>query len=74
LNKHKEVKELYFCLDNDPAGLEAAINLLRKYHGKGYFAVIEPPQGKDFNEDLQALTAQKRAEKSTIFQRRDVDI
>jgi hypothetical protein len=52
LKQHPEVKELTFCLDGDLAGLEAAVSLTRKYQGKGYSAVTEPPQGKDFNEDL----------------------
>ena len=52
LNTHKNVQELIFCLDGDLAGLEAAVNLLQKYQGKGYSTLIEPPQGKDFNEDL----------------------
>ena len=55
LNTHKEVKEVVFCLDNDPAGREAAVNMARKYAEKGYRTRLELPQGKDFNEDLQAL-------------------
>ena len=61
LNKHPEVKELVFCLDGDLAGIEAAVSLTRKYQGKGYSAVTEPPQGKDYNEDL---TEKIRLEKS----------
>ena len=65
LNKHKTVKELIFCLDNDPAGREAAASMARKYAEKVYTARFELPQGKDFNEDLQALKLQIQAEKAT---------
>jgi hypothetical protein len=74
LNKHKEVREIVLCLDNDTAGREAAALIARKYAAKGYTVLIDFPQGKDFNEDLQAHRTHERAEKSTIFQRRDVDI
>jgi DNA primase len=56
LNQHKEVKELVFCLDNDPAGREAAVNMARKYADKGYRTRLELPTNKDFNEDLQAIS------------------
>jgi hypothetical protein len=55
LNQHKAVSELIFCLDNDGPGREAAVSLARKYAEKGFQARIELPDGKDFNEDLQAL-------------------
>jgi hypothetical protein len=74
LNQHKEVKEIVLCLDNDPAGREAAIFLMRKYAEKGYFARIEPPMGKDFNEDLTAFLTQEKAQKRTKSSHRDVDI
>jgi hypothetical protein len=74
LNQHSEVRELVFCLDNDEPGREASVNLARKYAGKGYTALKEPPRGKDFNEDLQALTAQIRTEKRAKPPHRDVDI
>ena len=56
LNQHKEVKELVFCLDNDPAGREAAVNIARKYANKGYHTRLELPTHKDFNEELASLT------------------
>ena len=52
LNQHPAVHELIFCLDNDSAGREAAALMTKKYAAKGYTALIEFPQGKDFNEDL----------------------
>ena len=52
LNQHNAVKELVFCLDNDSAGRDAAVNMARKYAEKGYHTRLELPQGKDFNEDL----------------------
>ena len=74
LNQHKSVRELVFCLDNDTAGREAAAIMARKYAYKGYTALNELPRGKDFNEDLQAHTAQIRAEKRPESSHRDVDI
>jgi hypothetical protein len=61
LNQHTAVKELILCLDNDPAGREAAAQIARTYALKGYTVLNEPPKGKDFNEDLQALRAQNQA-------------
>jgi hypothetical protein len=74
LNKHKHVKELVLCLDNDPAGREAAALIARKYAAKGYTVLIEFPQGKDFNIDLQALRTQIRAEISTKNKERNMII
>jgi hypothetical protein len=74
LNQHKEVKELVFCLDNDEAGREAAVSMARKYAEKGHRTRLELPQGKDYNEDLQALVAQRKAAKRTLKQHLDVTI
>ena len=63
-----------FCLDNDRVGRETAMQMARKYAYKGYTAINEPPQGKDFNEDLQALKAQIRAEKGIKNRERNVII
>jgi len=74
LNQHPTVKELVFCLDNDPAGCEASRHLASKYAEKGYYVRVEPPYGKDFNEDLQASrAAQIRAETRTKPLRSDVE-
>jgi len=59
LDMYPKTKELVFCLDNDPAGRDATIILMRKYAEKGYFARVELPEGKDFNVDL--LDYAKRA-------------
>ncbi len=61
LNQHKEIKSLVFCLDNDEPGRRAAVKIAREYALRGYAAFNEPPCGKDYNEDLQALRAQERA-------------
>ena len=74
LNQHKAVKELVFCLDNDHAGREATAIIARKYAAKGYTVLIDFPKGKDFNEDLQAHTAQIKAEKITKNKHHDVEI
>jgi len=58
LNQHRAVKDLSFCLDNDPAGHDAAEVMVRKYANMGYQTWINLPNGKDYNEDLLAsLTA-----------------
>ena len=36
LNQHKTVKDLVFCLDSDPVGRNATLDLMWKYSGKGY--------------------------------------
>jgi hypothetical protein len=59
LNQHPAVKELVFCLDNDRAGIDASVALVRKYLDKGFYARIELSTGKDFNEDLTTLLAEK---------------
>ena len=63
LKQHKDVKELVFCLDNDKVGRESATALAKKYADKGYTTRLVFPQGKDFNEDLQALKQQIRADR-----------
>jgi hypothetical protein len=60
LNKQNTVKELVFCLDNDPAGREASATMARKYAEKGLQTRTELPAGKDFNEDLTAFLTEKR--------------
>ena len=55
LNQHKSINELVFCLDNDPAGREAAAVMSHKYSINGYRARIELPAGKDYNVDLQSF-------------------
>jgi hypothetical protein len=74
LNQHRAIKELVFCLDNDTAGQEASRSLSHKYAEKGFYVRIEPPYGKDFNEDLQARRTQAQALKRTKYTHRDVDI
>jgi hypothetical protein len=67
LNQHPTVKELVFCLDNDIAGREASVALVRKYIGKGFHARIELPTGKDFNEDLATLLAEKTRNRRSYY-------
>jgi hypothetical protein len=63
LDRHQNIMELVFCMDNDPAGRIAALMMGREYALKGYMVLNEPPRGKDFNEDLQAYRAQAKTEK-----------
>jgi len=55
LESNPAVKELVFCLDNDDAGREAAVNMARKYTAKNYYARLELPQNKDYNDDLERV-------------------
>jgi hypothetical protein len=66
LEMHPFTKELVFCLDNDEPGIEAANKLMKKYADDSFTTSINYPIGKDFNVDLLAVTAQKRAEKRTL--------
>ena len=66
LKQHTAVSNLVFCLDNDSAGQKAASNMVHKYADKGYLTSIQPPKGKDYNEDLLALRAQGKASKQAI--------
>jgi hypothetical protein len=59
LNEQTSVKELFFCLDNDPAGQDAAASMAREYGGRGYKTAINVPQGKDYNEDLMRLREER---------------
>jgi hypothetical protein len=72
LKQHTAVHALVFCLDNDTAGQAAAADMARKYAGQGYKVRIERPQGKDFNEDLTAFTAEKSSRERGKFQHIDV--
>ena len=78
LAKHVELRPgtgwLVFCLDNDPAGREAAALMAKKYADKGYHTQIELPTGKDFNEDLQTHVRQIQAERQLKSLHRDVTI
>jgi hypothetical protein len=65
LNQRPCVRELVFCLDNDEPGRDAAVTLARKWASRGYYTRLELPEGKDFNEDLQAHIRQIRAERRT---------
>lgn len=49
---HHQTKELIFCLDNDTAGREAAVFMVRKYTDKGFCTRMELPESKDYNTDL----------------------
>jgi hypothetical protein len=59
LNQHPNLRELVLCLDNDRAGIDASVALVRKYLDKGFHARIELPTGKDYNEDLTTLLTEK---------------
>ena len=71
LNKHTSVKELVFCLDNDPAGREASEALARKYAEKGLRTRIQLPVRKDFNEELLEMAKMAHPKKA---QQRDICI
>jgi hypothetical protein len=74
LKQHTAVRELVFCLDNDEPGREAAVIMARKYTEIGLQTRLEPPEGKDFNEDLQARVKLIQAEKRAKSLHREADI
>ena len=51
LAAHSEINKIILCLDNDPAGHEAAVRIQKKY-GECYQILRHTPKNKDFNEDL----------------------
>lgn len=60
LSRHKEVKNIYICLDNDEAGSRASSNIAEKYAAKGYKTQILPPKSKDYNEDLTVYISSQK--------------
>ena len=72
LNKHKSIKELIFCLDNDTAGRETAANMARKYGDKFYTVRLELPTGKDFNVDLTGKIKLEKARKIPVKMHKDL--
>lgn len=66
LNQYPAVNELVFCLDNDRAGRDAAVTLARTYSDKGLHTRMELPSGKDFNEDLVTLLAERASCRRSI--------
>ena len=74
LETHPNVEELIFHLDNDEAGKSATEEKVRKYEKMGFKTFDEPPRGKDLNDDLLALTEQKKAVKRTQMHHYDIGI
>lgn len=75
LKLHPEIKQIVFALDNDIDGKApdgspcnhdqvAARKFCDKYGERGYDVSIQPPTGKDFNEDLMAVRNSKVAEQT----------
>ena len=74
LEAHPGAKELVLCLDNDPPGREASVNIARKYAAQGYRTRIELPQGKDYNTDLLQNIGQRARRKNTVKLHNEVSI
>ena len=55
LNKRPSIKELVFCLDNDPPGQKASAVMVNKFESLGFCVRVERPFCKDCNEDLLAM-------------------
>ena len=66
LEAHPHIRELILCLDNDPAGREAATVIARKYTALGFTTRIELPQGKDYNVDLLQNIELRQRQKSAV--------
>ena len=64
LEDRRDILEVILCLDNDNAGREASKRIAHSLAEKGYSVRIEPPNGKDYNEDLVNMPLQKEKELS----------
>ncbi len=57
LEKHKEIKKIVFCLDNDQAGHKNMEKFTNIYTQKGYTCISTPVDyGKDYNDLLCEVT------------------
>jgi hypothetical protein len=74
LNRHKTIRELVLCLDNDTAGREAAALMARKYAAKGYTVLIDFPQGKDFNADLTEKIRLEKGLKNSVKMHKETSL
>jgi len=61
LKQNPQVKEIVACLDNDEAGNRRATSLCKEYFERGYKTFRQPPQGKDYNDQLIDEVAQKES-------------
>jgi len=60
LKDNQNIKKIVTCLDNDDAGIEAALKIKEKYSKLGYeITKIVPKQGKDFNDELVNQSSRK---------------
>ncbi len=74
LKEHPQVKNIYFCLDQDRPGRKAAYIFCQKYYGLGYeVADCPPPEPfKDYNEWLVSVKkCQPETEQTIEKTRRD---
>lgn len=62
LEKHKDIKTIVWCLDNDVGGRKAATKYTEKYTALGYNCISAPVTfGKDYNELLCEVTRRMNA-------------
>ncbi len=55
LRTYDNLKNVYLCLDHDPAGIEGAYRVADSIHDIGEYSVYRiMPENKDFDEDLKA--------------------
>lgn len=67
LNNNYNVKNIVLCLDLDNAALKSIDKITAKFTEKGYNVSVEPPMmGKDYNEMLQVISANKKAVTSVM--------
>lgn len=72
LEKHPEIRKIYFCLDNDAAGRNAT-NALQMVMSNKYEIIDRPPKkGKDYNEYLCDLIQIKSIEKNKKLEKERV--
>lgn len=59
MKDNPNLQEVFLCLDNDEAGHKAAKRISDKLFLKGIKSTIHVPNGKDWNEDLLSMRADK---------------
>ena len=65
LERNPQINTIVFCLDNDETGIDNAIKYVKRYTERGYMCKKTlPEKGKDWNECLQILLAERNERKS----------
>lgn len=74
LNDNPDIKEIVACLDNDEAGLKRGQKMCKEFHDKGYKTFMQPPNEKDYNEQLQTFIHGKKNLNSGLSNEADLEL